>query len=248
MGQHGEHRQLVSAARLGALAAGLWAGLAAGSPAAAQECQLALLLALDVSSSVDAGEYVLQRDGIAAALDHPDVRFALLSGPGTVALSVYEWSGRRQSRVTLDWTPIADAGTLDRVIAEIAGMGRSQDRFPTAMGFALGFGATHMRQAPDCARHVIDVSGDGLTNDGFGPQLAYQHFPFEGVTVNGLAVLGADPDVEAYFRDVVRHGPESFVEVADGYAGFQRAMTRKLYREIGGLVVGSRARPHPEAG
>ncbi|SLN49292.1 hypothetical protein ROJ8625_02427 [Roseivivax jejudonensis] len=220
--------------------------LATAGAARAQECRLALLLALDVSSSVDAREYALQRDGLAAALNDPDIRAALLFGPGRVALSAYEWSGRQQSVVVLDWTMIASERNIDAVIAGLTRSPRSQTRFPTAMGFALGFGATHLARGPACARRVIDVSGDGVTNDGFGPGLAYQHFPFEGVTVNGLAVLGADPEVDRYYDEVVRHGPGAFVEYADGYEGFRRAMTRKLLREIGGMVVGGRARPHPE--
>jgi len=93
---------------------------------------------------------------------------------------------------------------------------------------------------------VIDVSGDGITNDGFGPELAYRHFPFDGVTVNGLAVLGADPQVQDYYQDFVRHGPGAFVETAEGYAGFRRAMTRKLFREINDMQVGGRALPHAD--
>ncbi|SFD46934.1 DUF1194 domain-containing protein [Roseivivax sediminis] len=234
--------------RRGALAA--LCALVCAVPAAAQteSCRLALLLALDVSSSVDDAEYVLQRDGLAAALDDPDIRAALLLGPGTVALSAYEWSGRRQSALVVDWTTIGREADIDAVVARLRGTPRSQTRFPTAMGFALGYGATHLARGPDCTRRVIDVSGDGVTNDGFGPGLAYQHFPFQGVTVNGLAVLGADPEVDAYYHEVVRHGPGAFVEYADGYEGFRRAMTRKLLREIGGFVVGARARPHPEAG
>ncbi|MGR3269346.1 DUF1194 domain-containing protein [Thalassococcus profundi] len=221
----------------------LWA-----APAAAQTpCRLALLLALDVSSSVDAEEHELQKAGIAASLNDPDIRHAILNGgPGTVALAVYEWSGRRQSAVVQDWTLLTDAGAIERAAGQIMGTARSETRFPTAMGYALGFGATMLRRAPDCTRRVIDVSGDGITNDGFGPELAYRHFPFDGVTVNGLAVLGADPQVQDYYQDFVRHGPGAFVETAEGYAGFRRAMTRKLFREINDMQVGGRALPHAD--
>lgn len=219
----------------------LWA-----APVVAQgQCRLALLLALDVSSSVDASEHALQKSGVAAALDDADIRRAILSG-APVALAAYEWSGRRQNAMVLDWTLLTDEAAIDAAIARILRAPRSQTRFPTAMGYALGYGATIMRRAPDCARRVIDVSGDGITNDGFGPELAYRHFPFNGVTVNGLAVLGADPQVQDYYEDFVRYGAGAFVETAQGYAGFRRAMTRKLFREINNLVVGSRSMPHPE--
>ncbi|WP_249200423.1 DUF1194 domain-containing protein [Thetidibacter halocola] len=212
-------------------------------PVVAQDCRLALLLALDVSSSVDEAEYVLQRDGMAAALIEPDIVDAILSQGGPVALGVYEWSGRRQSHVVQDWTLLRSEADIAAVAARIAAAERSYSRFPTALGYALGFGATMMRQAPACERRVIDVSGDGITNDGFWPQLAYEHFPFDGITVNGLAVLGADPDVLDHYQFELQHGPGAFVETAQGYEGFRQAMVRKLYREINNQVVGQAARP-----
>lgn len=204
----------------------------------AEACPLALVLAQDVSSSVDEVEYILQRDGLAAALISEDVQGAILSGGG-IALAVYEWSGRRQSRIVLDWTWLESPADIEAASLLISGARRSFSRFPTAMGYALGFGAGLMQRAPDCDRQVIDLSGDGITNDGFWPQLAYKHFPFDGITVNGLAVLGADPDVVDHFQFEVLHGPGAFLETAQGYEGYERAMTRKLYREIETRVVGS---------
>jgi hypothetical protein len=89
-----------------------------------------------------------------------------------------------------------------------------------------------LRRAPPCDRRVIDVSGDGRGNDGFGPQAAYRAFDFAGVTVNGLAIAGAGEDVVAYYRTQVAHGPHAFVEVAAGFEDYARAMRRKLLREI----------------
>ncbi|EIE52118.1 hypothetical protein AL036_11730 [Salipiger aestuarii] len=216
--------------------------VAASSAARAEGCRLALLLALDVSSSVDEAEYRLQKEGLAAALSDLDVRRALLEGDERVALAVYEWSGRRQSTVVLDWVLLADEAALQRAVDTVLAAPRSHDRFPTAMGFALGYGAGVLERAPACTRQVIDVSGDGITNDGFRPQQAYAHFPFAGVTVNGLAVLGSDPRVVHYFRGEVAHGPGAFVEVAEGYADFRRAMTLKLFRELNDMIVGALTR------
>ncbi|WP_420328594.1 DUF1194 domain-containing protein [Mameliella sp.] len=215
------------------------ATLAALVPAGAEAaCRLALLLALDVSSSVDEAEYRLQRDGLAAALTSPDVQGAILQQGGGVALAVYEWSGRRQSVVVQDWVLLHSAGDIAAVAARLQRVQRSYRRFPTALGYALGFGATLMQEAPPCERQVIDVSGDGITNDGFWPGLAYKHFPFERITVNALAVLGADPSVVDHYEFEVLHGPGAFIETAEGYEGFERAMIRKLYREIQNRVVG----------
>lgn len=217
------------------LAAALGAGLCAPAQAA---CRLALALALDVSSSVDAKEHQLQMEGLAGALGDPDIRAAVLGGTGSVYLAIYEWSGRRQQSLLLDWTELTDDAAIDAVIARILAAPRSETRFPTALGYALGYGAGLLQSAPPCDRRVIDVSGDGINNDGFRPKLAYKHFPFDGVTVNGLAVLGSDDRIVTYYEGELRHGPGAFVETADGYAGYRRAMTRKLFREINSLVIG----------
>jgi hypothetical protein len=206
---------------------------------AEQQCRLALALALDVSSSVDAEEYVLQSQGLAKALTAPDVMAAILAPrQPPMALAVYEWSGRNQSTVVLNWTILNTAEDVMHVAEILTTGARSFTQFPTAMGFALGFGANLMQEAPTCDRQVIDISGDGITNDGFRPKLAYKHFEFSEITVNGLAVLGADDRVLNYFLNEVRHGPGAFVETAEGYAGFHSAMARKLMREINSLVIG----------
>lgn len=203
-------------------------------------CRLALLLALDVSSSVDAEEYALQRDGLAAALGSNDIRAAILSGSGHVSMAIYEWSGRRQSAIVSDWVALRDDAAIDGMIQALQAAPRSHNRFPTAMGYALGFGATLLRHGPTCDRQVIDVSGDGQNNDGFPPHLAYKNFPFTNVTVNGLAVLGGAPDVLDYFQREVRFGSGAFVETSQGYAGYQEAMTRKLFREINDMILTAR--------
>ncbi|WP_417605413.1 DUF1194 domain-containing protein [Primorskyibacter flagellatus] len=212
--------------------------LCASGPAAAQ-CRLALALALDVSSSVDASEHLLQRRGLAAALNDADVRRAILSGaPRHVALAAYEWSGRDQHQMLLNWTVLDGDTSIDGAVAAILSPPRSHDNFPTALGYALGYGATLLERGPDCTRRVLDVSGDGRNNEGFAPDLAYQHFPFAGVTVNGLAVLNDNPALAGYFEREVIRGPRAFVEVSQGYEGYREAMTRKLFREINDLVVG----------
>lgn len=217
----------------------VWAALAVGTEAQ-EHCRLALVLALDVSSSVDAEEYVLQRDGLASALDDPEIRTAILDGPGHVSIAIYEWSGRRQSAMVSHWTAIRSDDDIDALIQRLISAPRSQTRFPTAMGYALGFGATLLAKGPRCDRQVIDVSGDGQNNDGFSPHLAYKNFPFSNVTVNGLAVLGGAPDVVEYFHREVRYGFGAFVETSEGYQGYREAMTRKLLRELNDMILSAR--------
>ena len=215
-------------------AALFWAGVAQ-----AQQCRLALVLALDVSSSVDPGEYDLQREGLAAALNSPDVRHAILRGaPGDVALAVYEWSGRWQQTLHMDWTRLRTNGDIDQAVVTLLGVHRGYSDFPTAVGHGLAFGASVLQRAPKCARRVIDVSGDGINNHGYGPQIAYRHFPLQDVTVNGLVIMGSSDGVVEFYRNEVLRGTDAFVEVARGFDDFEAAMTRKLYREINDAVLG----------
>lgn len=226
--------------RLAALLAALaLAGGAAAQPS--ERCRLALVLALDVSSSVDAAEYELQRGGLAAALLAPEVRAAILGGAGGghVALAVYEWSGFFQHKLQLDWTALRAPADIDRAATALAGMTRSHDNFPTSIGPALGFGASLLARGPRCDRRVIDVSGDGVNNYRYGPREAYRHFPLDDVTVNGLVILGEDAAVLSYYGTEVLHGPGAFLVVARDYGGFREAMTRKLFREVNDIVLGA---------
>ncbi|MEX0312265.1 MAG: DUF1194 domain-containing protein [Tateyamaria sp.] len=227
----------------------LAAGLAA-SPAAA--CRLALLLALDVSSSVDAAEDQLQRGGLVSALTAPEVRAAFFASDDPVALAVYEWSGRYNQEIILDWTVIDGPAALLNAAETVAGSVRSHNEFPTAMGYALGFGAELLERAPQCLYRTIDMAGDGQNNEGFGPQLAYREFAFDGVTVNGLVVNAAEFTsetmlIEFYETEVLR-GPGAFLEVAQGFEDYERAMRRKLERELTPPVIGSLGAVQPRGG
>lgn len=228
-------------------AALLGAGLALSAlPAQAVECRLALALAIDVSSSVDAREDALQRSGTVAALTSPTVTQAFFAADLPVALAVYEWSGRYNQEVILDWRIIDSPAALLAAAETVARSTRSHDDFPTAMGYALGFGAELLARAPDCLRKTLDMAGDGQTNEGFPPAAAYREFPFADVTVNGLAVNAADFEGEAglvaFYRREVIHGPGAFLIVAEGFEDFERAMTRKLERELAPPAIG--AAPH----
>lgn len=246
MAQHGKHGPLVIALRALLLAAG--AALLLAAPARALECRLALLLALDVSSSVDPTEDALQRRGLARALLAPDVERAFFIAPQTVALAVYEWSGRHNQQILLDWTMIDSPAALYEAAATLAASERSTAKFPTALGYALGYGATLFKSAPRCLYKTLDLSGDGKNNEGFGPQEAYNAFPFQDIVVNGLAInaaeFEAETDLVPYYRNQVLHGPGAFLEIANGFEDFERAMQRKLERELSPPTLGQ----YPPAG
>jgi len=248
LGEHGKHRALVN--RTISAAAALIGAL--GGTAAAAECRLALVLAVDVSSSVDATEDRLQRGGIVAALTAPDVIDAFFAADAPVALAVYEWSGRYNQVLLLDWTIIDSRAALIGAAERVAGSTRSHDDSPTAMGYALGYGAGVLARAPDCLEQTLDMAGDGQNNEGFGPQAAYREFPFAGVTVNGLVVNAADFEGElgliAFYRAEVLFGPGAFMEIATGFEDYERAMRRKLIREVSPPAIGALPRRAGQAG
>jgi len=114
----------------------------------------------------------------------------------------------------------------------------------------LGYGAQMFGRGPKCLAKTIDMAGDGRNNEGFPPQAAYAEFPFDGVTVNGLVVNAAEFESEtqliSFFESEVLYGPGAFLEVADGFDDYERAMRRKLERELRppsiGLLTGDDAR------
>lgn len=220
----------------------VWVMLAV--PAGAAECRLALLLGLDISSSVDAAEDALQRGGMVAALRDPAVEAAFLAVEAPVALAAFEWSGRYNQEVLLDWMLVRSPDDLARAAAVLASSKRSYNEFPTAMGEALRFGAQMMARAPRCLAQTIDMAGDGENNEGHGPRAIYRDGGFEQITVNGLVVANAaDFQTEArltqFYADEVLHGSGAFMVVADGFDDYARAMRDKLEREVSVAVIGA---------
>lgn len=196
-------------------------------------CRLALILALDVSSSVDATEDQMQRTGLAAALTSAEVVGALLSQPGwPVAIYAFEWSGREAQDRILGWTMLDSEEAIFRAAAQIGISQRRWNDKPTALGAAVDHAAAVFAAGPACERQVLDVSGDGKNNAGPMPA------PILDVTINGLPIGGAEYGLPLYFEAALISGPGAFVEPAAGYADFTRAMTRKLVRETGTPEIG----------
>ncbi|WP_297582234.1 DUF1194 domain-containing protein [Roseibium sp.] len=202
--------------------------------ASAKACSLALVLAMDGSASVDPREHSLQLNGLADALSDPDVVQAIET-VGGIWVTSFEWSGRFQQLMQLNWQHLTDTASAEAAAQTLRQSPRGFTEFPTAIGYALGYAAVQMRHAPaPCARRVIDVAGDGINNDGFGPESAYKAFDFEGITVNGLVIAAPDTVPALYYQRFVIRGPGAFVEIAADYEDYARAMKRKLLREIFG--------------
>ncbi|MGI9525373.1 MAG: DUF1194 domain-containing protein [Hyphomicrobiaceae bacterium] len=202
------------------------------SSATAPSCTLALALALDVSGSIDSGEYALQIEGLAAALRSQDVADAIQSA-GLVYMTVLHWSGSVQQIQVVPWTRLRSASDIDDFANRILSYPRQFDKFSTAIGEALAFANAQFLELPTpCRRRVIDVSGDGRSNEGWSPNLIRDQVVRQGVTINGLAVLANDDELLAYFRRQVIGGAGSFVISADQFEDYPSAMRRKLLREI----------------
>ncbi|QYK41273.1 MAG: DUF1194 domain-containing protein [Paracoccaceae bacterium] len=230
-------------------AAALLLGLVLPGPAAA--CRLALVLALDVSASVDAAEYRLQSEGMARALVAPEVARLVLGPGGPVALAAMHWSGPHDQAVIADWTVIGGMADLSDLAARVAAAPR-RPSFDgrTAIGAAMQAAADLLARGPRCAARTLDLAADGETNAGIDPRLVRDGPGLAGVTVNALAVGGNDlmdhGDFGSRPRPLTRHletwvirGPDAFVEEAADYADFERAMTRKLIRELGVVMLGA---------
>lgn len=215
--------------------------------AQAGRVDLALVLAVDVSASVDAARFELQMRGIAGALEDPRVQTAMFSGPhGAVLVSLVQWANR--PTLSVPWTVLARPQDARRLAADIRRTPRVENGF-TCMSVALRSIADKLLlQLPVPAeRVVVDVSGDGRDNcnrapvDGVRDELAAA-----GVTVNGLPILEGDEagTLEAWYRDHVIGGPGAFLVPAYGYADVGRALRHKFATEIG-LGPPAPAHVHP---
>lgn len=218
-------------------------GLALGSAARA-DCRQALALGLDVSGSVDAQEYRLQLDGLAAALRHPEVVGALLALPrDPVRIAVYEWSGSRYQRLLVDWTDLPDAAAIARLADGLRATARQPAAPETALGTAMLYGAALLERQPGCWRRTLDLSGDGRHNQGPHPRAVKDALGSRDLVLNAL-VIGDDAPrgiaaraaqlgaLTSYFRAWVLVGPGAFAETAPGFDAYEAAMIRKLRREL----------------
>jgi Ca-activated chloride channel family protein len=203
------------------------------APAPASACELELILAVDVSGSIDSSEFELQANGLADAFENPSLIAAIGEIEGGLLVTMTHWSGSTRHRQVTGWHRVTDAGSMAAFAAEARTAERAWRNFSTAIGEALIHAADVSATAPEtCKRRVIDVSGDGVSNEGRTPSTVSGSLAAQGYTINGLVIRGADPDPVAHFRAQVVAGPGAFVEVAADFADYPRAILRKLLREI----------------
>jgi hypothetical protein len=212
--------------------AGTPRGLSA-EPAAAD---VALVLAIDVSGSVDDDRFTLQRDGVAAALESDDFAAVLSAGAHqTIEIAVVEWA--EEQNVVLPWTVLHRREDLASLAGRLRRAERSWVHTKTDPGGGIAAATLLFASQPvDADRRVIDVSGDGRQNIGeIATAEARDAAVARDVTVNGLPItLGDDPHIDDWYRDNVIGGPGAFLVVADGYAAFAAAFRQKLALEVAG--------------
>lgn len=228
----------------------LLATVAGPAAAADRPVDLELVLAVDVSRSIDAEEAQMQRDGYVAAFLDQEVLNAIASGMlGRIAVTYLEWAGVPE-RVIVPWTEIRDRPTAEGFAALLAGV-------PIASGQRTSISGAIDRSADlfdgngfEGTRRAIDVSGDGENNAGRLVVPARDAAIAKGITVNGLPIINGRPtlggwpqmpELDLYYRDCVIGGPGAFMIVAEGFEDFARAIRRKLVLEI----AGSPSRPPP---
>jgi hypothetical protein len=221
--------------------------LACGESACAQTTDLLLVLAADVSRSIDESEFALQRKGYSSALTDPRVLAAIRGGStGTIAICFVEWSGAGEQNVVADWTVIRDEEDAGGLAAAILAAPRSFIG-RTSISGAIDFAMERFAAAqPRANRHIIDISGDGTNNSGRPVTDARDQAVGQGVTINGLAIVNDKPNpgyafhtqppggLPEWYRQNVIGGPGAFLRVVEDFHSFADAMANKLVSEIAG--------------
>jgi hypothetical protein len=202
-----------------------------------------LILAVDVSRSVDAEEMEMQMRGYAAAFRDPRLTDGIAAGPiGAIGCLMFLWSDHNIQQVVVPWTRIGNAREADRFAQAVDAAPRNTFLYTSISG-AMGFAGRQFGRAFEGTRQVVDISGDGVNNSGRPIQEARAELLEQGVIINGLAVLDrapppagfSQPPLDQYYQDSVIGGAGAFVMVAEGFDAFDQAARRKIIREIAGL-------------
>lgn len=250
-----------SRARLaGFLVASVVACLTLATPARAEtEVDLALVIAVDVSYSMDLDEQALQRQGFAEAFRAPQVVDAIRRGfLGRIAVVYFEWAGANDQRIAVPWT-VLDGPEAIGSFAERVASTPTRRAQRTSISGAIDYGAKLLAESGfSASRRVIDVSGDGANNQGRPVTAAREAAVRAGITVNGLPVMLKAPSyfdiphLDAYYRDCVIGGPGAFLVPARDKDQFREAIKTKILLEVAGLEPDAssdaRVQPAQEAG
>ncbi len=196
---------------------------------------LALVLAVDCSFSVDAVEFRLQMEGLGRAFLKPEIKKAIRAGHRQrIAVIVMQWSDEGNQMVVLPWSILAGDADADEVASILTRMPRRLAEGGTSISQALVFAEALFATAPQAERRVIDVSSDGRNNIGPPVDAARDRVVASGITINALAILNEWPTLDIYFQEHVAGGEGHFVIPANDYEAYGEAIYRKLHKEITG--------------
>jgi hypothetical protein len=202
-----------------------------------------LVLAVDVSRSIDDAEYRLQKDGYARAISDEKVIAAIKSGPlGAIAVTYIEWSSEDEQDTVVSWSVISDE-TSAAAFAQAVASAKRRFMSATSISGAIDYAVRQIAVSGfQATRRTIDVSGDGINNRGRTADAARDDAVGAGITINALAIVDEstasaawrEPPVDDFMRDHVIGGPGAFVVVAKGFQTFRDALKDKLVMEIAG--------------
>ena len=199
------------------------------APLSAAACNLALVLAIDISNSVDAAEFRVQTEGVADALLDPVVRESLVAG--RMAVTVVFWSGPAGQYVVIPWRRLHNDADVIAMSEEARALRRSYAQSNTAIGAALAFSRRLFDDVPDCLRRTIDLSGDGQENAGTNASNERDLAHRAGITINALAIDKRGQPITRYFRNRIIT-PNGFVMTSEGHRSYAETLRRKMRREV----------------
>uniref|UniRef100_Q07SR9 DUF1194 domain-containing protein n=1 Tax=Rhodopseudomonas palustris (strain BisA53) TaxID=316055 RepID=Q07SR9_RHOP5 len=221
-------------------------------PDPASVVDVELVLAVDISYSMDLDELALQREGYAEAIASKEFLQALKSGPtGRIAVTYFEWAASSDQKIVLAWQVIDGPESADAVAAEILKTPiRRASR--TSISGAISFAVPLLEEnAYHGLRRVIDISGDGPNNNGMPVTMARDAALEKGIVINGLPIMVKEPsystmdidNLDYYYEDCVIGGPGSFVVTIKDRDKFKEAIRTKLVMEVAGRVPERRVVP-----
>ncbi len=218
----------------------------AGLAHADKQVDLELILAIDVSGSVNEEEYALQVEGLSAAFRDPGVIAAISrAGPNGIAIAIVQWSGRDQHDKAEGWVHLHSRQSIEAFASQISEMERKFWAGDTLLGRAMNYASRlFFNNGFSSKRKVIDISGDGGVESLGVTARARDGLVAAGFTINGLAVETDVANLSEFYRLNVIGGFGAFVMSARDYTDFKQAIRRKLIREISPLQLSA---PHPSA-
>ncbi|SFS11670.1 DUF1194 domain-containing protein [Yoonia litorea] len=199
------------------------------APATTYACDTALILTIDVSNSVDVAEYRLQIDGLADALQDPEIRDTMVQTGTTVA--VVQWSGEDKQEISIPWTEVKTVFDVERLSQQARALERAFVLSDTAPAEAIYFSLRMFDDVPQCNRRVIDISGDGTPNGGSDVRVARNAAERAGVTINGIAIESLGVAITNFYQSsvITRNG---FVMTARTHREYPATLRAKILREI----------------